>query len=82
MVYTRIHFEFVNSVGMRLSGSLIWHDHIVRAAKKSSSGGGFLYRAKHYLKADNLRLVHKAFIRPMPKYKSHGLGLNQRLRCL
>ena len=41
---------FVNSVGMRLSDSLICHDHIVEVAKKASSRVGFLRRAKRLKK--------------------------------
>ena len=65
-----INSEFAKFVGMRMSDSLIWHVHIVEAAKKASSKG-FLRSAKHYLDADNLGLVYKAFIRPLLEYSSH-----------
>ena len=59
-----LNSEFIHSVGMRLSDSLIWHDHIVEAAKRASSSRvGFLSRAKHYLDADNLGLVYKTIVR-------------------
>ena len=47
------------------------HDHIVEAAKKASGRVMFHRRAKHYLDADNLCLVYKAFKGPLLEYNSH-----------
>ena len=79
----------VNILGLQISSSLSWRDHIVQIAKSASKKLGVLFRCKQYFNAAQLFKLYTGFIRPCLEYCSHIwvlphillflIGLNQRL---
>ena len=79
----------VNILGLQISSSLSWRDHIVQIAKSASKKLGVLFCCKQYFNAAQLFKLYTGFIRPCLEYCSHIwgsslillflIGLNQRL---
>ena len=78
----------VNILGLQISSSLSWRDHIVQIAKSASKKLGVLFRCKLYFNSAQLFKLYTGFIRPCLEYCSHIwgsslillflIGLNQR----
>ena len=78
----------IKILGLKISSSLSWRDHIVQIAKSASKKLGVLFRCKQYFNSAQL-FKFIGFIRPCLEYCSHiwgsslilrfSIGLNQRL---
>ena len=64
----------VNILGLQISSSLSWRDHIVQIAKSASKKLGVLFRCKQYFNAAQLFKLYTGFIRPCLEYYSHIWG--------
>ena len=64
----------VNILGLQISSSLSWRDHIVQIAKSASKKLGVLFRCKQYFNSTQLFKLYKGFIRPCLEYCSHIWG--------
>ena len=64
----------VNILGLQISSSLSWRDHIVEIAKSASKKFGVLFRCKQYFSAAQLFKLYTGFIRPCLEYCSHIWG--------
>ena len=64
----------VNILGLQISSSLSWRDHIVQIAKSASKKLGVLFRCKQYFNSDQLFKLYTGFIRPCLEYCSHICG--------
>ena len=64
----------INSLGLQISSSLSWRDHIVQIAKSASKKLGVFFRCKHYSNAAQLFKLYTGFIRPCLEYCSHIWG--------
>ena len=64
----------VNILGLQISSSLYWRDHIVQIAKSASKKLGVLFRCKQYFSAAQLFKLYTGFIRPCLEYCSHIWG--------
>ena len=64
----------VNILGLQISSSLSWRDHIVRIAKSASKKLGVLFRCKQYFNSAQLFKLYTGFIRPCLEYCSHIWG--------
>ena len=64
----------VNILGLQISSSLSWRDHIVQIAKSASKKLGVLFRCKQYFNAAQLFKLYTGFIRPCLEYCSHIWG--------
>ena len=64
----------VNILGLQISSSLSWRDHIVQIAKSASKKLGVLFRCKQYFNSDQLFKLYTGFIRPCLEYCSHIWG--------
>ena len=64
----------VNILGLQISSSLSWRDHIVQIAKSASKKLGVLFRCKQYFNAAQLFKLYTGFIRPSLEYCSHIWG--------
>ena len=78
----------INILGLQISSSLSWRDHIVQIAKSASKKLRVLFRCKQYFNAAQLFKLYTGFICPCLEYCSHiwgsspytsHRGLNQRL---
>ena len=54
----------VNILGLQISSSLSWRDHIVQIAKSASKKLGVLFRCKQYFNSAQLFKLYTGFIRP------------------
>ena len=61
----------INILGLQLSSSLSWRDHIVQIAKSASRKFGVLFRRKQYSNSAQLFKLYTGFIRPCLEYCSH-----------
>ena len=64
----------VNNLGLQISSSLSWRDHIVQIAKSASKKLGVLFWCKQYFSAAQLFKLYTGFIRPCLEYCSHIWG--------
>ena len=64
----------INILGVQISSSLSWRDHIVQTAKSASKKLGVLFRCKQYFNAAQLFKLYIGFIRPCLEYCSHIWG--------
>ena len=64
----------VNILGLQISSSLSWRDHIVQIAKSASKKLGVLFRCKLYFNSTQLFKLYTGFIRPCLEYCSHIWG--------
>ena len=64
----------INILGLQISSSLSWRDHIVQIAKSASKKLVVLFRCKQYFNAAQLFKLHTGFIRPSLEYCSHIWG--------
>ena len=64
----------VNILGLQISSSLSWRDHIVQIAKSASKKLGVLFRCKQYFNSAQLFKLYTGFIRPCLEYCSHIWG--------
>ena len=63
-----------NILGLQISSSLSWRDHIVQIAKSASKKLGVLFRCKQYFNSAQLFKLYTGFIRPCLEYCSHIWG--------
>ena len=66
--------NFINILGLQISSSLSWRDHIVQIAKSASKKLGVLFRCKQYSNSSQLFKFYTGFIRPCLEYCSHIWG--------
>ena len=64
----------VNILGLQISSSLSWRDHIVQIAKSASKKLGVLFRCKLYFNSAQLFKLYTGFIRLCLEYCSHIWG--------
>ena len=64
----------VNILGLQISSSLSWRDHIVQIAKSASKKLGVLFRCKQYFNSAQLFKLYTGFFRPCMEYCSHIWG--------
>ena len=64
----------INILGLHISSSLSWRDHIVQIAKSASKKLGVLFRCKQCFNSAQLFKLHTVFIRPCLEYCSHIWG--------
>ena len=64
----------INILGLKISSSLSWRDHIAQIAKSASKNLGVLFRCKQYFNAAQLFKLYTGFIRPCLEYCSHIWG--------
>ena len=64
----------INILGLQISSSLSWRNHIVQIAKSASKKLGVLFRCKQYFNAAQLFKLYTGFIRPCLEYCSHIWG--------
>ena len=64
----------INILGLQISSSLSWRDHIVQIAKSASKKLGALFRCKQYLDSAQLFKLYTGFICPCLEYCSHIWG--------
>ena len=64
----------INILGLQISSSLSWRDHIVRIAESSSKKLGVLFWCKQYFNFAQLFKLHTGFIHPFLEYCSHIWG--------
>ena len=64
----------VNILGLQISSSLSWRDHIVQIAKSASKKLGVLFRCKQHFNSAQLFKLYTGFIRPCLEYCSHIWG--------
>ena len=58
----------INILGLQISSSLSWRDHIVQIAKSASKQLGVLFQCKQYFDSVQLFKLHTGFIRPCLEY--------------
>ena len=64
----------VNILGLQISSSLSWRDHIVQIAKSASEKLWVLFRCKQYFDSAQLFKLYTGFIHPCLEYCSHIWG--------
>ena len=64
----------INILGLQISSSLSWEDHVVQIAKSASKKLGVPFRCKQYFNSAQLFKLYTGFIRPCLKYCSHIWG--------
>ena len=64
----------INILGLQISSSLSWRDHIVQIAKSASKKLGVLFRCKQYFHSAQLFKLYTGFICPCLEYCSHIWG--------
>ena len=64
----------INILGLQISSSLSWRDHIVQIAKSASKKLGVLFRCKQYFNSAQLFKLYTGFIHPYLEYCSHIWG--------
>ena len=64
----------INILGLNISSSLSWRDHIVEIAKSASKKLGALFRCKKYFNSEQLFKLYIGLIRPCLEYCSHIWG--------
>ena len=64
----------VNILGLQISSSLSWRDHIIQIAKSASTKLGVLFRCKQYFNSAQLFILFNGFIHPCLEYCSHIWG--------
>ena len=64
----------INILGLQISSSLSWRDHIVQIAKSASKKLGVLFRCKQYFISAQLFKLYTSFIHPCLEYCSHIWG--------
>ena len=66
----------INILGLQISSSLSWRNHIVQIAKSASKKLGVLFQCKQYFNAAQLFKLYTGFIRPCLEYCSHIWGFS------
>ena len=64
----------VNILGLQISSSLSWRDHIVQITKSASKKLGVNFRCKQYFNSEQIFILYTGFIRPCLEYCSHIWG--------
>ena len=64
----------ISMLGISISNTLSWDNHVRSIAKAASQKLGFLFRAKSYFTPQQLLMIYKAQIRPVLEYCSHIWG--------
>ena len=64
----------INILGLHISSSLSWRDHIVQIAKSASKKLGVHFRCKQCFNSAQLFKLYTVFIRPCLEYCSHIWG--------
>ena len=64
----------INILGLQISSSLSWRDHIVQIAKSASNKLGVLFRCKQYFNSAQLFKLYIGLIRLCLEYFSHIWG--------
>ena len=64
----------INNLGLQISSSLSWRDHIVQIAKSTTKKLGVLFRCEQYSNSAQLLKLFTGFIRPCLEYCSHIWG--------
>ncbi|CAG9814285.1 unnamed protein product [Phaedon cochleariae] len=64
----------ISMLGITISNTLSWDNHVRSIAKAASQKLGFLFRAKSYFTPQQLLMIYKAQIRPVLEYCSHIWG--------
>ena len=64
----------ISMLGVTISSSLSWIDHIQNIAKAAARKLNYLFRAKHYFDPSSLHILYKAQVRPLLEYSSHIWG--------
>ena len=64
----------INILGLEISSSLSWRDHIVQIAKSASKKLGILFWCKQYFNSAQLFKLYTGFIRPCLEYCSYIWG--------
>ena len=68
------HLNSINILGLQISSSLSWRDHIVQIAKSASKKLGVLFRCEQYFNSAQLFKLYTGFIRPSLEYCSRIWG--------
>nr|CAH7734721.1 unnamed protein product [Callosobruchus chinensis] len=58
-------------LGVSITESMIWHEHVSSIATAAGKKLGYLFRARKYFSPSNLLTLYKAQIRPSLEYCSH-----------
>ena len=74
--------NLINILGIQISSSLSWRDHIVQIAKSASKKLGALFRCKHYFNSAQLLKLYTGFIYPCLEYRSHIWGSSPHISLL
>ena len=61
----------ISMLGITVSNTLSWENHVRSIAKNASQKLGFLFRAKKYFTSRQLFLIYKAQVRAVLEYCSH-----------
>jgi len=61
-------------LGLNISRSLSWRDHIITTCKKASQKLSFLFRSRKYFSSNQILLLYKTLIRPKLEYCCHVWG--------
>ena len=64
----------INLLGLQISSSLFWRDHIVQTAKSATRKWGVLFRCKQNFNFAQLFKLYIGFIRPCLEYCCHIWG--------
>ena len=67
-------FNSINILGIQISSSLSWRDHIIQIAKSASKKLGVLFRCKQYFNSAHLFKLYIGFIYPCLEYCSYIWG--------
>ena len=65
--------NFINILGLQISSSLFWRDHIIQVVKSASKILEVLFRRKQYFNSVQFKL-YAGFIRPCLEYCFHIWG--------
>ena len=75
LIYSEIlPLNFIDILGLQISSSLSWRDHIVQIAKSSSKKLGVLFRCKQYFNSAQLFKLHTGYICACLEYCSYIWG--------
>ena len=66
--------DSINILGLQISSSLSWRDHIVQIVKSASKELRVLFHCKQYYNSDQLFKLYTSFICPCLEYCSHIWG--------
>jgi len=61
----------LNVLGMVITQSFLWTEHVFNKAKSAAKCLGFLWRCKSFFSPADLLKIYKSYIRPKMEYNSH-----------